>query len=269
MKTPLIALACAAVLGCAAPTGSAAVAPTFGTSSNWSGYAVTAPSTSFSDVKATWVQPAATCAARETSSASFWVGLGGYAAGARGLEQIGTSSSCQNGVATYDAWYELLPAASTPIDLTVTPGDTLVAEVAGSGSTATLSLTDVTTGQTFATTLNVSVPDWSSAEVVAEAPSLCSRTCQIMPLTNFGSVSFTGVSVTGNGHAGTLTDATWTAQGIQLGTRGSYVAVPGTVATTGDAFAVAYQTPSTTTVTPPSRSPRPARPWGRGWHRWR
>jgi hypothetical protein len=44
------------------------------TSLNWSGYA--AFNSTFSDVKGSWMEPAATCNGKSTYS-SFWVGLDG------------------------------------------------------------------------------------------------------------------------------------------------------------------------------------------------
>jgi hypothetical protein len=48
-------------------------------SSNWSGYAVTGPNMSVSDVKGSWIVPAARCTggSEEASDAyaSFWVGI--------------------------------------------------------------------------------------------------------------------------------------------------------------------------------------------------
>ncbi|MGH2998278.1 MAG: G1 family glutamic endopeptidase, partial [Gaiellaceae bacterium] len=178
-------------------------------SSNWAGYAVTG--STFTDVKGAWVQPAATCPATGSSYAAFWVGLGG-ATGNGGLEQTGTEADCQNGRASYSAWYELLPDGSVQVPLAVTPGDTISAEVAAdtTAGTATLTLTDVTTGQTFTTQQTPSVLDTSSAEWIAEAPSQCfGSRCLQLPLANFGAVQFSGSSTTANGHVGTISDASW------------------------------------------------------------
>src|SRR6266436_2714979 len=70
-------------------------------SSNWSGFAVSG--TTFAAVSGSWVQPKATCAG-STTSAAFWVGLGGNSDVSSSLEQIGTSSDCSaNGTASYSA----------------------------------------------------------------------------------------------------------------------------------------------------------------------
>jgi len=59
------------------------------TSSNWGGYAVSAPRVKFKHIVASWVQPAATCKAGRRSYSATWVGLGGYHTGSAALEQIG------------------------------------------------------------------------------------------------------------------------------------------------------------------------------------
>src|SRR5262249_43337622 len=138
------------------------------TSSNWSGYIATGQS--FTDVKGTWVQPTATCAARATNNSSFWVGLGGASSSSNGLEQIGTNSDCVTGTPRYSAWYELIPAGSVAIPLTISPGDTINAEVSVAGGQVTLTLADATTGQSFTKTVMLTTNlDTSSAEWIAEA----------------------------------------------------------------------------------------------------
>src|SRR5262249_48179989 len=78
------------------------------TSTNWSGYAVTASSGAVSDVKASWVVPAVQGNCPSTNQyASFWVGIDGYSSNT--VEQIGTDSDCQNGQPVYYVWYEFYP----------------------------------------------------------------------------------------------------------------------------------------------------------------
>src|SRR5262245_47089269 len=69
------------------------------TSTNWSGYAVTGPNGSVSDVKASWYVPTASCPPSPNQYASFWVGIDGYSSNT--VEQIGTDSDCQNGTPVY------------------------------------------------------------------------------------------------------------------------------------------------------------------------
>ena len=248
------------VLGAFAAAGAASAAPalshTSSTSTNWAGYAV--DGSTFTDVKGSWVQPAVTCAPRASTYSAFWVGLGGFSGGSGGLEQIGTESDCRNGTPVYTAWYELLPAESTPIDLAVSPGDTISAEVSVNGAAATLTLTDVTTNQTFSTTATPSLLDTSSAEWIAEAPSQClgRNRCTPLPLANFGTVQFSGSSTTANGHVGTISDASWSSTAIDLG-GGAGSASAASLSTDGSSFAITYQSAAPPVTIVPRR--------GRGW----
>lgn len=215
-------------------------------SSNWAGYAVTAPGTTYTDVKGSWVQPAATCVARTAAYSSFWVGLGGFFAGSQGLEQIGTSSDCQNGRPVTYAWYELIPAPPVAVPLVVSAGDTIAAEVSVTGTTVSFSLIDTTTGATYSTQATVASPDLTSAEWIAEAPSQCygsiANSCSVLPLSNFGTALFSASSAIGNGQAGTISDPAWTSTSITLGGgRGASGAVPSALSADGAAFSVAWR----------------------------
>lgn len=161
-------------------------------STNWSGYAVESPS-QFTEVTGTWVEPAATCSALQSTYSSFWVGLDGY--NSSSVEQLGTDADCPFlGSPSYYAWYEMYPAASVSISTTqypVKPGDTLTASVIRSGTSYTLSMTS-SEGWTFSTTQSGSDAN-SSAEWIAEAPDTCVLIfCSNTQLTNFGTVTFSG-----------------------------------------------------------------------------
>jgi hypothetical protein len=209
-------------------------------SQNWAGYV--AGGTQFSSVSGSWVQPSADCGSGQTYSA-FWVGLGGYSGGNGGLEQTGTESDCVDGQAVYSAWYELLPSGSVRVPMDVSPGDTISAEVAVDGQSATLTITDVTNGETFSTQQTPSVLDTSSAEWIAEAPSRCfGSRCFGLQLANFGTVQFSGSSTTANGHVGTISDASWSASSIALdGSAGT--AQPADLSPDGTAFSIAVVQP--------------------------
>ena len=223
-----------------------------GTSSNWAGYVATGAT--FSDVKGTWVQPAVSCTAGASYS-SFWVGLGGYTATSSELEQIGTSSDCtsRNRVSNY-AWYELVPLPLTRVALPIRAGDTMSAEVSVVGTAVTMTLTDVTTGQTSTISQTVATPDVTSAEWIAEAPSFCSQSsCRVLPLANFGSVAFSAASATANGGAASLA----TADSIQLVSRTGLNASPSALGADGASFTVSTAAP----VLRPQRLNR----WGWSW----
>ena len=162
----LIAAACAV-------TAPAALADSTN-SSNWAGYAVHKPGVSFHTVSGTWRQPDAKCTPGAQSYSAFWVGLGGFSLNAPALEQTGTEVDCSiSGKVVSTAWYELVPAASVPIRLTVHPGDLMRARVTVTGRQVVISLDDVTRHTGFKKTLNANVIDVSSAEWIAEAPSQC------------------------------------------------------------------------------------------------
>jgi hypothetical protein len=237
-------------LGIAASPASAArplAAADTAVSSNWSGYAISAPNTSFTDVKGSWVQPAATCTAKTATYSSFWIGLGGSAEGAQGLEQAGTSADCQaDGQATYYAWYELIPAPPVIVPFTVSPGDTVSADVSVSGTIASFQLTNTTTGQTFTTQDTIEIIDLSSAEWIAEAPAQCGSftggRCTVLPLANFGTVPFSAASAMVNDYTGTISDPTWTFTSITLGGGpNDSAAAPSALSADGTSFSVAWQ----------------------------
>jgi hypothetical protein len=156
------------------------------TSTNWSGYAVTGARDSVTAVKASWIVPAIQGSCPATSQySSFWVGIDGYDSNT--VEQIGTDSDCQNGSPVYYAWFEFYPhPAFTVNSVTIQPGDVVAAEVNYSGGRFTVSLTNVTTGQTFSTSAKMNNAKRLSAEWIAEAPSGGG----VLPLANFGTVSF-------------------------------------------------------------------------------
>jgi hypothetical protein len=210
-------------------------------STNWSGYAAYQAGTTFSDVKGSWTQPAASCKSGQKQYASFWVGLDGY--NSSSVEQIGTDSDC-NGTKrpVYYAWYELYPAPPVNLSLAVHPGDVIAAEVSASGSSFTLSLVNQTTGASFSTTQSVAGAAVSSAEWVAEAPSRCAATCSVLPLANFGTVDFTGSYATGNGHTGSIGDAAWSNDQIVMVTNSLVTkAQPSALSADGTSFSVAWK----------------------------
>src|SRR5689334_7452295 len=98
-----------------------------GASTNWSGYAVSAPGVT--DVQGSLVVPAVDCTGvQDLAASSVWVGIDGDTNGT--VEQTGTDQLCDGSQAVYDAWVERYPAMSrTLIKLPVHPGDRISAEV--------------------------------------------------------------------------------------------------------------------------------------------
>ena len=147
------------------------------------------------------------------------------------------------------------------LGLAIHPGDHISAKVSVSGSNVTVWLSDQTTGQSTTKNLQMSNPDTSSAEWIAEAPSQCdsSGSCQPLPLADFGTVQFSGASATANGHTGTIDDSAWGAAPIALGSNGTDFAslgssgstagaTPSSLSSGGSAFSVAWQQNGTTDV---------------------
>jgi Peptidase A4 family len=188
-------------------------------SENWAGYAVQSKSgANYSSVSASWTEPSVSADSGQGYSA-FWVGLGGASGQSQALEQVGTAAEVDgNGQTSYYAWYELVPSPETKLDLDINPGDQISAKVTVDGTNVTVSLSDQTTGKSVTKSLQMSNPDTSSAEWIAEAPSAESENgnYQVLPLANFGTVTFTGASATAGGHTGSISDADWSAQAVQL-----------------------------------------------------
>jgi hypothetical protein len=222
------------------------------TSSNWAGYAVSAPdgspAVSYSSLSGAWRQPAATCTVGTPTFSAFWVGLGGLSPTSQALEQVGTQANCSaSGRVTYSVWYELVPAAPVTIKLPLKAGDGIAATVAVSKTSVTIRITNVTQKKkTFQKRLTMTspTPDVSSAEWVAEAPSACTPTgrCTVLPLANFGGMTFVVTKATAAGHAGTISDPAWSATAITLGdpTSGTTNATPTPLSPDGSSFGVTW-----------------------------
>lgn len=237
------------------------------TSTNWAGYVAHRTGVRFKNVTATWVQPTATCTPGTDTYSAYWIGLGGYSARSKALEQVGTEADCDvHGKASYYAWYELVPAAEVATRLTVKPGDKLSASVTVSRHVVRLRLADVTRGTAVVKRLHAATVDVSSAEWIVEAPSLCSlrRGCETQPLADFGSVRFSHARATGiRGHVGGVRDRAWAATRIDL-VAGGHSSGPGHFAggaasggaSTADlspsrtSFAIAYKAGETSTPGP-------------------
>jgi hypothetical protein len=264
---PTFAVTAACALG-AMPAASAATDVQQASSANWSGYLVGDSSSNGSSrqlesVSGSWVQPTATCTTSGQSYSAFWVGLGGSGQ-SESLEQTGTEVDCQaDGTARYFAWYELVPSAPVKVSLAVHPGDQISSKVTVSGTSVTVAVTDQTTGGSFTKTLQMSDPDTSSAEWIAEAPSSCDQSagsCTPLPLTDFGTVKFTGASATtSDGHTGTISDSDWSAASVQLNPQAqssgfgnaqfasqesSAGATPSSLSSDGSSFSVAWTSAS-------------------------
>jgi len=227
------------------------------TSTNWSGYAVTGAT--FTDVKGSWIQPAANCSSStavptngkgtgnghgnghggggggksQSTYSSFWVGLDGYSSNT--VEQTGTDADCSGTTPVYYGWYEFYPAFPVNFSNPVLPGDVINAEVSVSGGTVTITLQDVTQKWTQQKTQANAGYALSSAEWIAEAPS----SGQVLPLADFGTVTFSGAGATGDGKTGSIT--AFTSDPLTMVTSsGQTKAAPGGLNNRGDSFSVTW-----------------------------
>lgn len=165
---------------------------------NWSGYAVNGTAGSITVATASWTIPAVTCPTSGNTYAALWVGIDGFQSTT--VEQTGTDSDCNNGVASYYAWYEFYPKLSRSINaISASPGDKIGAVVAYSTSSGlfTIAIKDFTTNQAFKTSSSVSGAQRSSAEFIVEAPEVCTlKGCSLAALSDFGTAGF-GLGNTG------------------------------------------------------------------------
>jgi hypothetical protein len=159
-------------------------------SSNWSGYAVSGGP--FTSITGEWDVPAVSPTKRATYS-SNWIGIDGF--NNSSLIQTGTEQDYYNRSSHYYAWWEILPAAETVITtMTVKPGDHMSASIKQSqGSSWTITLTDVTTGQSFTSSKTYTGP-LTSAEWIEEAPTVGGH---VAPLAHYGSSVFDPGTVNG------------------------------------------------------------------------
>jgi hypothetical protein len=190
-------------------------------SSNWSGYVETG--SGYTNASATWTVPSAS----GSGYSSAWVGIDGD--GNSDLIQTGTESDA-NG--QYYAWWEILPAAETPIDsISVSPGDSMTASVAqDSGSTWTISITDNSNGQSYTTQQDYDGPG-ASVEYIQEAVEV-NGSISTMP--NYSTFDFSGLTVNGGSPNLTADDQIVCVQ------NGTTVSTPGAPNSGGDGFSVSY-----------------------------
>ncbi|HYZ30562.1 MAG TPA: G1 family glutamic endopeptidase [Thermoleophilaceae bacterium] len=266
MPKPTICFACLLVAAALlVPVASAQAATAV--SSNWAGYVAT-PKTSgtkFKTASGTWVVPQGDCSSLTPGYSATWVGIGGYRSSSKALEQTGTEFDCSLGTAKYSAWYELVPDVGHDINMTVNPGDTIDAAVSVKGNRVTLYLRNRTSGAVFRKAFTMSAPDRTSAEWIIEAPSSCDSAvqCSQLPLSNFGTQSFTRASVTSaRGTRGSVSYPGWSNTKVTLsqgGEHGGFAqfasergAEPSALSADGASFSVSY-----TEQAPPTQAPPP------------
>lgn len=210
---------------------------------NWSGYAVTGPSGTFTSVSGSWIVPSVECG-KGSQYVAFWVGIDGF--NSNTVEQTGVLVQCSSGGASYYAWYEFYPAAPVyaPSSYIIKPGDIFSATVTYSSGTFITVLKDVTEGWTYTSPgTSVQGAALSSAECITERPAIGGS---LTRLANFGVVYFgqdyTSVSSTcyANGNAfGSFGSSVQSITMVDL--QGRILAQPSSLSSDGSSFTVTWK----------------------------
>jgi Peptidase A4 family len=215
----LMVVACVSLASCAVATASASAALkshgqrlhvvphslrlNTNSSSNWFGYdqgTLEQGGKLFNSITGDWTVPTATQHTEgQAESSSDWIGIGGGCVDAgctatdSTLIQTGTEQDVSStGAASYSAWYELVPAPSLTVSMTVAPGDHMhasIAEVVPNSNTWTITLKDVTRAETFTTTVPYSSTH-ATAEWIEETPLLIGTNAGFAALPNLANPNF-------------------------------------------------------------------------------
>ena len=148
----------------------------------------------YDSTTAFWRVPAVQCGSGEDSGSAVWAGIS--TPDTSHIAQTGTISACQAGSPIYYAVWEMYPVRPYLISQPLQPGDQVVATVDYQQGQFLLKLENVSEQWSFTTTQMGSQNETLAAECIVEAPA--TNTGQIVPLSNFGSVS---VSCQVNGQA--------------------------------------------------------------------
>ena len=212
-------------------------------STNWAGY--TAQGGTYGGVGASWNVPSVAAQSAIATDAT-WVGIGGITSG--DLIQAGTQALVQDGQVTYSAWYETLPSYQQKIPLTIHAGDSITASLTETTPGVwQLSFTDLTTGKNCSQSIPYNSSK-SSAEWIEERPIAdIGRGFSLIPLDQFGSVSFTGAYAIVNGARVTPAAAGATALSMVNGGANQTLATASSLNSSG-AFSVSRATGTTQTT---------------------
>jgi hypothetical protein len=223
-----------------APTGQSqpTAVPTLGvadaqdTSRNWSGYAATGGT--YTGISGTWTVPQVSASNGASGVGATWVGIGGVAT--KDLIQAGTEDSGSGRQNEYQAWIEMLPAASKQVPLAVAQGDSISVSIAEQGAASQrwqFVMTNNRSGKIYQTSVNYTSTR-SSVEWIEEAPTGRNG---ILPIDNLGAVSFSGATAITNGDTASL-DAVGARPISLLNARKQPLAVPSPIGSDGQSFDV-------------------------------
>ena len=213
-------------------------------SNNWGGYVAGRAGVRFRYVQATFFVPYLDCTGGPVSYSGHWVGLDGLSSST--VEQDGILAACSGSNPQYSAWYEMFPLPPVYSNMSVRPGNSIVASVYYNQSSRafTLKLTNTTTGASF--TATKMCPGGAScerltAEAISEAPS---SGTSILPLSNFRAESFSDVVATSQqGRRGGLRASGWNTLAVTTeSAHGTIMDQPTSIAK-GKAFACYWISP--------------------------
>jgi peptidase A4-like protein len=180
-------------------------------SSNWFGYnqgtLEQGGAKQFHSITGDWTVPTVSRhRAGQAAASSDWIGIGGgcvdanCTVGDNTLIQTGTEQDVSaSGVRSYSAWYELIPAPSLRINMTVRAGDHMhaqISEMVPGSNVWKITLRDVTRNETFTTTVPYASTH-ATAEWIEETPLVIGTNAGLAPLPNLSRISFDRATTNG------------------------------------------------------------------------
>jgi peptidase A4-like protein len=195
-----------------APASPASATAAANQSNNWSGYnqgTLEQGGTLFHSIGAQWTVPAATQhTSGQAESSSDWIGIGGGCIDAScvltdpTLIQTGTEQDVgADGSASYSAWWEVIPGPSLTItSMAIHPGDRMsasIAEAAPNSEVWTITISDLSDGQSYATTVPYSSTH-ATAEWIQETPLVLGAGAGFAALPNLTMPQFDHATVNGS-----------------------------------------------------------------------
>lgn len=173
---------------------------------NWAGYVATGGGRTgdeFTSVAGTWIVPTV-AKASSMEADTVWVGIGGVTS--EDLVQAGTQTIADpSGGVSYEAWYETLPETTSPLNVTIHPGDSVTASVTETATPGEwqVAFRDNTTGGSASLDVQYN-SSLSSAEWIAEMPLNGNL---FVPLDHFGNIPFTNGTTVMNGNTVSIAGA--------------------------------------------------------------
>lgn len=216
-----------------------------GTSLNWSGYVVKTSlrkpqKGSVDSVAGQWQEPGISPSSSANAYSSTWVGIDGDSSSS--VEQLGTEGDWTPDGEQHYAWFEMYPKAGYTInDFPVAPGDQIGAgaRYIGKGQFF-LAITNYTEGVFYVVPANHSrllSAARSSAEWIVEAPAGGG----VLPLADFGTISFADCTTELDGITGSISDPGWKFETLTMKTRrGVIKAMPSPLSEDGTSFSVSW-----------------------------